>query len=335
MQKVDVEQVLTKLSDLDYIRLGKRTGNWYSIYCPFHSNGQEKKPSCGVLLNDEYRNGTKWEAGMFHCFACSYSAKLPKAVADILANNSVKADSIQWLSDNIPGFVYEKSEEGNSLIDNSTVVDLLDKFAADNLRMRLKSLPTYISEEELASYRYTVPYMYERKLTDAVIAKYDVGYDANHVPPGRKQPLPCVTFPVRDLTGGTLFFCRRSIVGKYFNYPEGVTKPVYGLYELPKGCKSVVVCESVFNALTAVVYGYNAVALLGTGNTYQIDQLKKSGIREFVLCLDNDDAGRKGVKKLKKALGSTSFVWVATVPEGKDLNDLTKEEFDEVYRNKE
>ena len=115
----------------------------------------------------------------------------------------------------------------------------------------------------------------------------------------------------------------------------GVTKPVYGIYELPKDCKSVIVCESVFNALTAVVYGYNAVALLGTGNQYQIDQLKKLGVREFTICLDGDEAGRKGTEKLKKALSGVGMVWTIQMPVDKDVNDCTKEEFDKFYASRE
>ena len=129
-----------------------------------------------------------------------------------------------------------------------------------------------------------------------------------------------------------MFFCRRSIAGKFFNYPTGVTKPVYGLYELPDNCKSVIVCESCFNALTCWVYGKPAVALLGTGNSYQIQQLKELGVNEFVLAFDPDEAGRKATEKLKCALHSVAIVWsYANIPAGKDINDLTKDEFDNLY----
>jgi DNA primase len=110
--------------------------------------------------------------------------------------------------------------------------------------------------------------------------------------------------------------------------PLDVTKPVYGLYELPDNCKSVIVCESCFNALTCWVYGKPAVALLGTGDPYQINQLKQLGVNEFILALDPDDAGIKGTKRLKRALGSNAICWeIEGIPEGKDINDLTLEEF--------
>ena len=103
---------------------------------------------------------------------------------------------------------------------------------------------------------------------------------------------------------------------------------------MPKDCKSVIICESVFNCLTAVVYGYNAVALLGTSNTYQVAQLKQLGVKEYVLCMDPDEAGQKAAKKLKKALSGSAFVWTIEMPPGKDLNDCTKEEFDLLYSQK-
>ena len=211
-----------------------------------------------------------------------------------------------------------------------TIEALTNKYALHYMgSLNNKKQQEFVSEEELAKYRYTVPYMYERKLTDAIIEKFDIGYQEDWVPPGRKRNVPCITFPVRDVQGRTLFFCRRSIEGKLFNYPEGIIKPVYGIYELPKDCKRVVVCESAFNALTSWVYGKPAVALLGTGNAYQINQLKRLGIHEFILGFDPDDAGRRATEKLRKALSNIAFVsQFEGIPEGKDINDLSKAEFD-------
>ena len=66
----------------------------------------------------------------------------------------------------------------------------------------------------------------------------------------------------------------------------------------------------------------------------EINQLKELGVQEYVICLDPDDAGRRGAAKLKKALSSIGLVWVVDMPDGKDLNDCTKEEFDAVYANR-
>lgn len=325
----DVMDVLKMLESNGLLRLSKRTGNYMQVYCPIHSDGNERKPSCGVLLVDEVRNGRKYPAGFFHCFSCGFAKKLPDAISEILKGKSMSQSGLDWLKENVPSFSgYDSDFDIDYLIPTSTMQTVLSKFAVDYVISKTKPVTHYVSEEELARYRYTVPYMYERKLTDELIEKFDIGFDGTWIPEGKTKPIPCITFPVRDKNGNTLFICRRSIKGKLFNYPKGVTKPVYGLYELPKDVKSVVICESCFNALTSWRYGRPAVALLGTGNPYQIQQLKELGVSEFILALDPDDAGRRGTEKLKNALRSSALVYeFVGIPSGKDINDLTEDEF--------
>lgn len=326
---VDVEVILEKLQSFGFIRIHKQVGDYMQIYCPFHSDGNERKPSCGVLLNEQFKNGRRYPQGWTHCFTCGYAESLPDMISDLLKLKSISQTGIDWLIQNIPGFQADFEADYQQLIPDNLMNALTDNFAVQYLQSLTQPEVEYVSEAELASYRFTIPYMYERRLTDEIIDKFDVGYDANWVAPGRKTPTPCVTFPVRDKDGHTLFFCRRSVQGKFFNYPTDVTKPVYGLYELPPNCKSVIICESCFNALTCWVYGRPAVALLGTGNSYQIQQLKELGVQEFILAFDPDDAGRRATNKLKKALKSVAIVWsFVGIPPGKDINDLTKEEFD-------
>lgn len=333
---MDVENIVTTLASHNLIRPSRITGDYYQVYCPIHAEGNERKPSCGILLHDVYRNGSNYPQGWVHCFSCGYSKMLPEAVSDILKSKNISTSGLEWLQENIPGFKAEDSKE--SLLPDSVIIKINDNnyAAAQQLKkLTQKDTTTFVSEEELQKYRFTVDYMYQRKLVDWVIEKYDIGFDAEFYPEGRKKPIPCVTFPVRDIQGRTLFFCRRSITGKFYHYPKFVTKPVYGLYELPKEASSVCIMESCINALTAVSWGYPSVALMGTGNSLQISQLKKLGVREFTLCLDGDSAGEKAAVKLKRQLSSVAIVWVVHVPEGKDVNDLTKEEFDELYANRE
>lgn len=331
MAQIDVVDIVDKLSQFNLIRPHRISNDWYQCYCPFHNEGNERKPSFGILLKDQYRNGQTYPAGFSHCFTCGFAKSLPDMITDILSMKDISMSGYDWLVDNVPGFKVD--DEFQLLIPETLSDQLNNKFALEQIAK--KSDVHYVSEDELAKYRFVVPYMYERKLTDDVIEKYDIGVDLNWVPPGRSKAVPCITFPVHDMNGRTLFVARRSIKGKLFNYPTGVTKPVYGIDMIPKGCKSVIIMESCFNALTAVVYGYNAVALFGTGNSYQIDQLKKLGVSEFVICTDGDEAGRRSANKLKKALSSVAFVWVMPIPDGKDANDLSKSEFDEIYARRQ
>lgn len=326
---IDIIAMLNKLEALGLIKQAKRTGDHMMIHCPFHGDGKEAHPSCGVLLVDIVRDGKKTSAGHFNCFSCHTSKKLPDAIDFILKQHGITQDGNSWLQENVPGYNPSFTDKFDYLLPADLVESLTNRYAIDMMNSMTTRKQEFVSEEELAKYRFTVPYMYERKLTDAIIEKFDVGFQADWIPPGRKRPVPCITFPVRDMHGRTLFFCRRSIEGKLFNYPEGVTKPVYGLYELPKGIQSVVLVESCFNALTSWVYGRPALALLGTGNAYQFRQLKQLGIKHFILGFDPDEAGRRATEKIKKALSKIALIsQFEGIPEGKDINNLTKEEFD-------
>lgn len=332
---MDVEKILEVLEQHHFIRRNRRMNNWFSIYCPFHSDGNEKKPSFGVLLQDEVRGGQVYKQGFGHCFTCGYAKSLPEMVEDILKTKSISKSGLEWLAENIPGFIAQ-DVEFDYLIPQELIQTAQAKYALSYIQEKISAaVPTPISEEELASYRYTVPYMYERKLTNEIIEKFDVGVDLKWIPPGRVRPVPCITFPVKDAKGTTLFLCRRSIKGKLYNYPEGVVKPVYGLDQITSEHTSIIICESIINALTCWVYGYPAVALLGTGNAYQLQQLKELGVKEYILGMDGDDAGHRATAKLHRNLKSVAIVWTMHLPEGKDINDLSREEFQEIYDNRD
>ena len=333
---LDVEEVLHKLDDMKLIRLNKPIGDYYSIYCPIHNAGKERKASCGVLMHEQHKNGQTYPTGFVHCFSCGWAASLTDTITEILKRKNISKSGLDWLKENIPDFDGEISDF-DYLISPDVAKALQNKYTLDYINSRIaKESKIYVKEKELASYRMIVPYMYQRGLTNEIIEKYDIGYDAKFIPEGRKKPLPCITFPGKDEKGNVLFLCRRSIEGKFFHYPQGVEKSVYGLYELPKGVKSVIICESCLNALRLVSFGYNAVALLGTGTAYEIMQLKRLGVREFVLCLDGDEAGRRGTEKLKKALSSVAIIWTVHMPPDKDANDCqTKEEFDVYYNERD
>lgn len=83
--------------------------------------------------------------------------------------------------------------------------------------------------------------MFERKLTEEVINKFDIGFD---------KKTNCITFPVYNNEGKCLFVVKRNVSFKKFYIPEGVDKVIFGLNQIPKDCNELIICESVINALT-------------------------------------------------------------------------------------
>lgn len=309
------------LNNLDLLRKFKRSSKNIQFCCPIHKDGQEHAPSCGISTEDKKAGDKVIPAGTVHCFTCGYNVSLKEMVSHCFGYDDNGEFGKQWLAKN---FMMIQIEDRKSLELNFDRSYKIEK-------------KCYISEDELDSYRYIHPYLYQRKMTDEVIEKFDLGYDSNYVLYDEKGKargsVECVTFPVRDETGGTLFLARRSVNTKFFHYPDGVEKPVYGLYELDKRNKEVIICESIFNALTCYVYGKPALALIGLGTEFQYEQLNKLSARKIILALDPDGAGRRATLKLKKAL-KNKIVTEYIIPTGKDINDLTQQEFtdlEEVY----
>ena len=308
--QTDIYKILDKLlagikdSGLDYFSLGyKESGDYLMVQCPYHKFGQERHPSA------EFRK----EDGYFYCFSCKEAHPLPSVISDLLSTNGRA-----WLLENF---------EGTSVSERDTNFGLPEKESIQK---------TYVDPSILEKYKNKHPYMYKRKLTDETIDKFSVGYDPDFTIEKNGKTLhfgECITFPVKDEFGNILFIARRAINQKLFHYPEGADKPLYGLYEIyremaaGKEINTIYVCESIINALTLWSWGKYAIALNGTGSKEQIDMLKKTSFRELILALDPDFAGKKGTEKIKNALISHKIISELEVPEGKDVNDLTKEEF--------
>lgn len=313
---VEIEEVLAELrrqlvlNGIDYLSKDpKPSGNSVQIQCPYHGDGKEHRPSAGIRRTD----------GMFHCFACNEVHTLPEVVSHCFGKHEDLSGSWgwKWLLKN---FAVVQVEERKDV-----ELDFTRTFGKDRNRDAAGTNSiSYISEEELDSYRYIHPYMYKRRLTDEIIELFDIGYDKSK---------KCITFPVRDRDGNCLFIARRSVVTKFFNYPQGVVKPVYGIYELYKTGREhedLIICESMLDALTAWVYGRTAVALNGLGNELQFKQLQSLPCRKMILGTDNDTAGKQARTRIRKNLHGkilTEYVF----PDGKkDLNDLEIQEFEQL-----
>ena len=299
----DELQVLYKLRDdctlagMNLFHRFRLSGNTdIMTTCPFHKGGQERKPSFGISKVD----------GTCHCFACGWVGSLTEMISAVFGYDDNGAYGEKWLSRNFMALSVE-----------------LRKPLEINMRRgatRTLARAPGFTEQELDSYRYIHPYMYKRGMTDEIIEEFDIGYDRNTA---------SITIPCYYADGTPAFIARRSVKTKFFNYPEDVEKPVYGAERFYRQeYDFAVICESVFNALTCWKWGLPAVALLGTGAREQYEILRNMPVRKFILGLDPDDAGRKGAKKLRDALGKSKIITEFEIPEGYDLNDLDEKVLD-------
>lgn len=308
----DTQSVLNMLKfdlaqhGVDRFHIFRNNGENIQTNCPFHKNGQERKPSFGV-------NG---EIDKCHCFACGWAGTIEEMISELYGYEDEGKFGKRWLIKRFntveietrPNIMEGFNERNNRLNDrNINRLDNLNNNSVDN---------TYISDEELDKYRYIHPYMYERGLTDKIIERFDIGYDRE-----RKE----ITFPVRDIEGRCVFVAGRSTERKFFRLPQGLNKPLYQGYRFVDGSyKICYVTESFLNCLTCWKYDKPAIAMLGTGNKKQYEILNKLPVREYILAFDPDEAGRKATERFRKNVHG-KIIKELVYPDSRDINDLQEE----------
>lgn len=300
--------VITILHDLheelpDILNIIKDAGDNVMVQCPFHKDGQETKPSCGIHK----------ETGLYHCFTCHEVGTLDEFISRCFNRDDWGIYGREWLRQH---YQVVKTEDRPEL-----------ELEYNRKHLKRENY-SYVPEIVLGQYRYIHPYMYQRKLTDDLIELFDIGYD---------KETDMITFPVRDVYGNCLFVARRSVKGKYFHYPHGAEKPLYGVYEINRLDyipDNVWVTESMFNCLTLWAHNIPAVALNGTGSKDQMKALAELPYRGVVLALDPDAAGRTGMNKIYNYLSKYSYKLISTVDykDDRDINDLSDEECEELIK---
>lgn len=242
-----------------------------------------------------------------NCFACHQAHTLPEVISYCFGKEDAFGRwGMKWLVKNF-----------NSVEIEHRHLDIDIQRGKKKEQIEL----TYVSEEELDSYRYYHKYWTERGITDDdIIELFDLGYD---------KRTNEIIMPNYNKDGKCVFVARRSIIGKRFSYPKNVKKIVYGiyqLYQLEKFPKEVYITESMIDCIYLWQFGRYACALNGLGTKSQFDELCKMPCRKFILATDNDEAGMKARAVLRNNIKNKLITEVVLPANKKDINECTKDE---------
>lgn len=316
--QADTQSVLDMLKfdlaqhGVDRFHIFRNNGENIQTNCPFHKNGQERKPSFGI-------NGEKDKC---HCFSCGWAGTIEEMISELYGYQDEGKFGKRWLIKRFntveietrPNIMEGFNGRNNITIRNNNDIHRFKQHIQSN-----KSSEQYsgeITEEELDKYRYIHPYMYQRKLTDEIIERFDIGYDRE-----RKE----ITFPVRDIEGRCVFIAGRSTERKFFRLPKGMDKPIYQAYKFSLGkYTTAFITESFLNCLTCWKYNKPAMAMIGTGNKKQYEILNKLPVREYILAFDPDEAGRKATERFRKNVHG-KIIKELVYTDNRDINDLQEE----------
>ena len=301
-----IEEILTllklsltngKLKDIE------NKGDDILVTCPHHDGGHEKTPACNIYIG----NDTKLPYGYFNCFVCGEKGSFLKFVAECF--DAPESYAKAWLLKNFGGELIAK----NLFMGEPIVLN------------RNKGIKKHLDESILDQYQTWNPYLAKRKLSREICELFKVRYD-----PKYRQ----VIFPAYDMNGNLVMLAKRSIDVKSFYLDKDVEKPVYCLdYVMKNNIKTVLITEGPFDCLTGWEYGFPTIATFGKISDYQIEQINKSCINIIYAAFDNDAAGRRFLETLKRKLTKRIIVIETKFPAGrKDVNDLSKEELQEIIK---
>ena len=169
-------------------------------------------------------------------------------------------------------------------------------------------------------------YLKNRQITDEQIEYYNLlnGVDNN---------LGRIIIPNMVISKWTDYYQGRSFLNsnpKYLN-PENIDKSniVFNLHNQTKKQKRVYIVEGVFSAIRA---GKDVVCIYGSSvSDVQIELIKKYKFKEIYCCLDGDEAGIIGNRKLSDLLyeKTNSDIYTIKLPVDKDPADLGEYKFKE------
>lgn len=166
-------------------------------------------------------------------------------------------------------------------------------------------------------------YLNAREITDAVIDAHKLGW-------GKFYGKWWITIPIKDIYGAYRFFKLRqdpNAGDDKITYPKGTEAQIYGWEMLEDEIEKIIVCEGELDRLALLSRNLSAITSTHGAMTFKqewSEKLKK--VKKIYICFDNDEAGKKGVKRAAKLLENTgSELHIVSLPEevgeGGDITD--------------
>lgn len=168
------------------------------------------------------------------------------------------------------------------------------------------------------------PFLLDKGISPATARAYEAGAWR-----GRGMLAGCVAVRLHTPTGSPLGYAGRRLTGEgsKWTFPNSFPKNdiLYGHHRVDPFAPQLVVVECPWGVMRLAQIGVPAVALLGTALSERQAELLSSRAR-IVLLLDGDAAGRRGALGAARRLEVGVDVVIATLPAGKDPDDLSDED---------
>ena len=313
MADLELNDLKPFLKDYAERALTKSKGGLYN--CPIcgSGTGPNKDGALGI-----YDNGQRWKCQSIKCGQGGDIFDLYAAFNDCTLNEATKAIIALYGSAPQPparNYLSQKSVEGKP-IDTAKIDRFIDSSAA-----LLEASPG-------------ASYLQGRGFTLDTMRRFKLGYSPDEYNKPLKQRLPSIVIPYP----GASYYITRPVNDKAYDKPktaEAGTEPLFNAQALYSGAGAVFVVESQLCAISIEQAGGAAVALGNSGKGRLLQQLKdKPTTAALIICLDNDEPGRKAQQEMAAALEGMGVFYLQANIAGahKDPNEALQHDAGELRR---
>ncbi|WJM81107.1 DNA primase [Pectobacterium brasiliense] len=306
-----------------------KRGKDYVVLCPFH---QEKTPSCVISP----------EKNLYHCFGCDAGGSVLDWVMKTEGLSLHRAvDRLRGELGVVPAAaplppvadIADEQERQALLIRvidfyHHTLLNAPEAIAY--LEKRRLNHPELVAQFRLGFANRTLAYrLPPKKRKDGAAIRGQLQALGIMRPSGHEHLAGSLVVPVIDMSGQV-----RELYGRKVSSELRKGTPLHLYLPGPHGgvwneqalvaVKSVILCESLIDAMSFWVAGYrNVTAAYGVNGV--TDELRQSlirhGVKQVLIAFDNDAAGDDGAVKLASALAAEGITPFRVVfPTGMDAN---------------
>lgn len=323
MKRADIEYVLRELGAEKFQLSGDHVMT-NCVLAPWtHAKGTDSRPSMGVKISPGM--------SVFNCFSCGSSGGFLKLVNMAgryrVADGLMTEEELQALRD----FVLMAEEETEGVIVKG--IEGMDSGPEPLPKKLLDMLGRYHPYYEKRSREYGWP-----GIREDTAKLWNLGYGTvkEKTANGRITHVERLLLPVMDHEGEIVLVQGRVLrddvkAPKYRNFPKNAKKSLYlyGEHLITDEIDTLIVIESQMGTVLANQLlrdrGENNVLVVGLmgskPSNEQLDKLVRWGTKEVVLFMDNDPAGKVGMKQLVDGLRYRCNITVVSYPEGTDGAD--------------
>lgn len=303
---------LLRLFEAHGVALTKNGTGWKGL-CPFH---EDRSPSLSVTP----------EKGLWHCFGCG---KGGSAIDLVMMKEGLPLERAiaRLLEGGGEGSARPAAVPSTAALRDADLLERAAAHYASSLEKALKAR-SYLASRGL--------------LDPEIVTRFRIGYGDGTI----KAAIPSdegmaagilnergvdffyrtITFPLLDDEGRVASFYARHTQMTRHLYMRGPHRGLVNGAAL-RGARSIVLAESVIDALSAVRLGVlETIPLYGVNGLTEDHKaaIERAGVLEVTLLLDNDEAGERAHGPLTDALRPLGVsVFRARLPDGvKDLNEF-------------